>query len=331
MTKLEKYSRHGNLIISGLNETVVNLQEWFDTVLCPDLDLTKTGPEEGATAKPIIKPDKIHRLGKEPKKRPSSPATQPRGRKVIIRFQNHSDRDRVWEAKSKQKGYWIEEHLPESMEKARKQLYSMATIARKKGYQKASVRDDYLWIGGERYYDKDLIHLPENLQDAAHHCFITKNQVSFLGFRCPLSNFYPCTFTHNDETYTSSEQLIQRVKAEMFPDNEALIGQIMSNHDVQRIKFLGTKVNNFDEKIWKERAMANIQPGLLKKFEQNPKCLDFLKMTGNKLIVEANGSDRLFGIGQGFNSITLNDPATHGSGSNIQGKMLTNIRSVLCE
>ena len=206
----------------------------------------------------------------------------------------------------------------------------MAVIARKKGY-KAQVREDYLLIDGIRYSCKNLDSLPRNLQDIKHHSMVTDTQISFLGFRCPLSNFYQCSCIHNDETYTSSEQFIQYTKASMFVGNEDLITRIKSSHDVLHIKYLGQQVKNFDERQWKEQAMDLIQPGLVSKFMQNPDALDYLERTGTRKIVEANATDTLFGIGQGFSSDGLNNTKTQGSGRNIQGQMLEAVRKELCQ
>ena len=340
--QLEKYSRYPNLIISGVDEDVSDLQGWYANVLLdhfidpsdpePDQKKKRTlKPAQGML--PSVIPDKIHRIpgGKPPRDNASSPTRSSRPRKVLIKFKTHSDGDFIWARKRglKDSGLYMEEHIPDSLEKIRRPLHSMATIARKKGFQ-ARVQDDYLYIESKRYYPHELDSLPPELQDIKNHCYVTENQIAFLGYLCPLSNFHKAPFEHDNVMYSSSEQFIQTQKANLFPGNDRLISRMMSEDEPTKLKYLGTLVKNYDNRTWRARAMALVQPGLTSKFEQNPHALDFLSRTGKRKIVEANSSDKLFGIAQGFGSETLLDQSTHHSGENIQGKMLESIREVLC-
>lgn len=187
------------------------------------------------------------------------------------------------------------------------------------------MREDYLLIDGKKYSEDDLDKLPGNLSDAKNHCLITNNQVSFLGYRCPLSNFFQCKFKHGTETFTSSEQLIQYTKAKRFTGNDLLCEEIMRTHEPHKIKNLGYKVRNYNNEVWKSEAVPLLYEGLKSKFTQCSEPFHFLKSTGKKLIVEASESDKLFGIGQSIKSTTLLSSDIF-VGSNIQGNMLMTIR-----
>jgi hypothetical protein len=330
--KLELYSRYGNLIISGVPEDIKDLSNWYHNTLLYDLGLKDRDETKPQT---IVNFDKIHRLGVErkPNRTHSSPTRAlPRPRKVLVKFKSHSDRELIWNSKGNLSGsgIYLEEHLPESYEERRKPLYNIASIARKKGKldgtnTKATVREDYLLIDGKRYTANQLYNLPPTLDDAKHHCLVTDRQVSFLGFLCPLSNFYSCTFTHNGEKYTSSEQFIQMTKARRFNGNEYLQQQIMNTHEPIKIKNLGHRVRNFDEDIWRTEAVDLLYEGLKSKFTQCEVPFNFLKSTGVRLIVEASKSDKLFGVGQAITSDNILNPATF-QGKNIQGNLLMTIR-----
>ena len=320
--KLEKYSRYPNLLVTGVSENVTDLEKWFDETFLSLYELEVDN----------IDIDKIHRIGRPPKppRRSSTPTRlPPRPRKVLIKFQTHSGRDKIWYNRRvlANTGYFLDEDLPEGLDVKRKPLIPMASICKAKG-RKATVVEDYLLVDGIRYTFDKLDMLPEPLQEARYHTLTTTNQVSFLGYLGPLSNFYKCKFDYNNVTYTSSEQFIQVTKASLFPDNEGLVHRMMNTHEPLELKKLGSSVRNYDDGIWKERAIELLLPGLKRKFQQNPHCGAFLINTGNRLIVEASRSDTLFGIGQGLGSPTLLNRETH-IGKNIQGNMLMSIRDDL--
>ena len=62
-----------------------------------------------------------------------------------------------------------------------------------------------------------------------------------------LSNFYPCEFEFNSKTFNFSEQCFMWQKAMLFNDFE-IAEQILKETDVRKIKALGRKVKDFDER-----------------------------------------------------------------------------------
>ena len=334
LEKLELYSRKMNLIITGVPETITNVETWYHDTLLYDLGLKDKDATKPQTH---IDFDIIHRIGtiRKPIRNPSSPTRlPPRPRRILVKFKTRSDREAIWKVRSELSGtdMYIEEHLPDSYEKKRKPLHNIASIARKKGKIigkeiKATVLEDYLLLDGKRYTSDQLDYLPPMFDDAKHHCLITDQQVSFLGFLCPLSNFYACTFKYKGETFTSSEQFIQVTKARLFPGNEYLESQIMNTHEPAKIKNLGHRIRNYDDDTWKTEVTdtGTLYGGILAKFTQCPTPFHFLKKTGTRRIVEASRSDTLFGVGQSVGSPTILNPDTF-RGKNLQGSFLMTIR-----
>ena len=114
----------------------------------------------------------------------------------------------------------------------------------------------------------------------------------------------------------------------MFPGNSELVKSIMTAKDPLQIKNLGHRVVNYNEALWKKDARAVLYPGLRSKFLQNEDCLDFLDGTGERHIVEASATDRLFGVGLSLTSDDIFSPEKF-RGSNIQGIMLMDARREL--
>ena len=78
LSKLELYSRHGNLLVSGVSEEVTDLHKWFYETLLKELGLKDPNNPTPST----IKIDKIHRIPgylKQPQNNPSTP-TRPNSR-----------------------------------------------------------------------------------------------------------------------------------------------------------------------------------------------------------------------------------------------------------
>ena len=336
LEKLETYSRYPNIVISGIPEAKVeydadgkpipeNLSQWFYNEFLQTLGLRKHNPDTD-TYTPMCHYDIIHRLGPRPQR--SSTPTPRQPRKILIRMRSHNDKHIIWRAKDKLKRpVFMEHHYSPEVEAKRKPLYPIVAIAK---YKKklATVIDTQLLIDGVRYTEDTLHQLPEDLQDARYHCMRSENQVSFLGFKCPLSNFHKLSFKHNGTTYSSSEQWIQVSKARLFPGNEQLIKQMMSTHEPLELKRLGYRVKNFNVRIWNDQAFDVLYPGIKAKFFQNEYALNFLDSTDRKLIVEASPNDTLFGVGLSIKDKNILNTTAH-KGENIQGKMLMKARTEL--
>ena len=150
--------------------------------------------------------------------------------------------------------------------------------------------------------------------------------MDFFGEFSPLSNFHPALFIHDGVKYHTSEQYIQKMKADFCKDRDAS-AQIMQATTPYECKKLGRGVKNCNAEAWNSAAMDLCYPGILSKFEQNPGLSSFLRNTGNKTILECCYDD-VWG-----NGIPLSDPRCLNpkvyEKQGILGFMLENIRREL--
>jgi hypothetical protein len=143
-----------------------------------------------------------------------------------------------------------------------------------------------------------------------------------------LSNWCPCKFDYQGMRFFNSEQAFMWEKARFFEDSE-IAGQIINNgRDPRRAKELGRLVNNFNIEKWLEvgyNYMVNIN---LQKYESNFDLREILLNTGNKTIVEASPSDRIWGIGLHWSDDRVLDE-NKWQGKNLLGKALMEVREKL--
>ena len=142
-----------------------------------------------------------------------------------------------------------------------------------------------------------------------------------------LSQWYPCQFEVDAIPYTSAEQYMMAEKAKLFGDEEIRV-KILNTSDPRRCKALGRKVKHFDKDIWNQNKIRIVTQGNQEKFMQNDTLKQFLLSTGNKVLVEASPTDRIWGIGLGKNNPDALNPAKW-RGRNLLGFSLMNVRSLL--
>ena len=78
--------------------------------------------------------------------------------------------------------------------------------------------------------------------------------------------------------------------------NTTLLHQILQETNPARIKSLGRRVRNYQERVWNEVRFAVMEEGLQHKFNQNLGLGDMLLSTGNRQLYEAS-NDKVWGIG----------------------------------
>lgn len=142
-----------------------------------------------------------------------------------------------------------------------------------------------------------------------------------------LSQWYPCQFEVEGVTYTSAEQYMMAEKAKLFGDEE-IRAEILNTDDPRMCKALGRKVKNFDKAVWDKEKEHIVRKGNAKKFLQNSALRNFLLSTGDKVLVEASPTDRVWGIGLGQNNPNALDPQKW-RGQNLLGFALMNVRDFI--
>ena len=144
-----------------------------------------------------------------------------------------------------------------------------------------------------------------------------------------LSNFYKCNFecfiNNNIVEFNCSEQYFMYFKCITFdPNNSELLNMILKETNPVKIKSLGRKVNNFDEKIWTSKKYSVMLNALYYKFSQNSILQQKLLNTDNKKLYEASPRDRIWGIG--FSAEKAIHIETIKYGCNLLGNALMEIR-----
>ena len=173
-----------------------------------------------------------------------------------------------------------------------------------------------------RVWDKNyLIKLGENRPELL--LFYGHRVTKAVTETC-LSQWYPCQFEADGVTYTSAEQYMMAEKARLFGDEE-IRAEILNTSDPRKCKALGRKVRNFDKAVWNKEKEHIVRKGNTKKFLQNSALRSFLLSTGDKVLVEASPTDRVWGIGLGKNNPDALDPQKW-RGQNLLGFTLMAVR-----
>ena len=144
-----------------------------------------------------------------------------------------------------------------------------------------------------------------------------------------MSNFYPCTFVHDNIKFNCSEQFLMYVKAKTFePDNSELHNKILAETNPGKIKQFGREVGNYNEITWNSIRYSVMTQVLLCKFSQNPTLKAQLKSTGNKLLYEASPTDKIWGIGLSIANVAKQTNKLN-YGTNLLGRALMEVRNGL--
>ncbi|HEY4177538.1 MAG TPA: NADAR family protein [Kofleriaceae bacterium] len=143
----------------------------------------------------------------------------------------------------------------------------------------------------------------------------------------PFSQWYPCAFTVDGDTFNCAEQFMMHGKAMLFGDAETAKKILAAGHPKQQ-KALGRKVTPFDDVKWKASRLAIVKAGSRAKYTQNKDLLDKLLATKGTTLVEASPFDRIWGIGMAASNPLATDP-TKWRGQNLLGKILTELRDEL--
>ena len=110
-----------------------------------------------------------------------------------------------------------------------------------------------------------------------------------------FSQWFPIGFTIDEVYYKTAEHYMMAEKARIF--DVSMVENILNASSPNDVKKLGRKVKNFDDKIWNEQAFDAVVRGNMAKFSQNHKLKNFLRSTGNSVLVESSPYDRVWGIG----------------------------------
>ena len=133
-------------------------------------------------------------------------------------------------------------------------------------------------------------------------------------------------FKVGDTVYQTAEHWMMAEKARLF-DDEKHENLILQSNSPGAAKALGRKIRNFDEVLWNKAKFNIVKMGNIHKFRQ-PNLADFLLATGDKILVEASPTDRIWGIG--MEATHPSAPFVHAwRGENLLGFALMEVRDDL--
>jgi len=147
-----------------------------------------------------------------------------------------------------------------------------------------------------------------------------------IGKSC-LSQWWPCTFVLEGQSFASAEHYMMWRKALLFGDS-SVAAQVLASSDPSEAKALGRAVAGYDDAVWSSARLEIVTEGNLAKFDQNPELRSFLLATGDRMLVEASPLDRVWGIGLAADDPRALDPASW-LGLNLLGEALTAVRTRL--
>mgnify|MGYP000075339145 CR=1 FL=1 len=142
----------------------------------------------------------------------------------------------------------------------------------------------------------------------------------------PFSNWHFSQYILDDLQFNCSEQGVMYSKAILFGDIVVAKKILKCLPNQQKLmKSLGRQVKNFDENIWKKHRIQIYKRHCHAKFSQNQHLKNILISTGNKILVEASPSDKIWGIGLSAH-IAKSTPVEKWKGLNLLGQILTEIK-----
>ena len=209
------------------------------------------------------------------------------------------------------------------MKAKRAELRSIVNHAKTLGIP-AKQSGDKITVADQVYSHQNLDCLPANLSlESAHTKPIGDHSIGFYSKHSPLSNFYPCTFTMNNERFNSVEQALQTYKAHAVRRDD-LAKKIMLQTDCLSMMRLGNLAKPKRESGWFQKREEVMKSALLAKFSQNVTLQQKLEATANLTLVETT-RDHFWGAGVTMNASALMNGTW--SGQNTLGKLLAEVRS----
>jgi len=144
-----------------------------------------------------------------------------------------------------------------------------------------------------------------------------------------LSNFRGCNIISNGKSFNNTEQMFMYYKAVFFKDFE-IAEKILKTPLPYKAKALGRKVKNYVDEDWSKVRYDVMVKANLCKYQQNEDLRIKLLETGDKILVEANPRDNIWGIGMAETNRNIYDESQW-RGMNLLGKALMHVRKTIME
>lgn len=153
------------------------------------------------------------------------------------------------------------------------------------------------------------------------HIFFLKNY---------LSNFHKCSTLIDpisSNKFKTTEHMYMWLKAEYFKDFD-IAAKILKANTAREAKEFGRQVKGYNDKDWAEVRYFEMMTANILKFTQNSELKASLIATGDKILVECNPKDPVWGIGLSENDPLILDESNW-KGQNLLGKVLMEVRNLI--
>ncbi len=156
--------------------------------------------------------------------------------------------------------------------------------------------------------------------------FFTEKDVYSQWYQSDFTETYP---DGKSITFSCCEQYMMYHKAKLFKD-DMIASEVLQETSQGRMKALGRKVENFDNKIWDQHKYSIVKQGNLLKFSQNADLKKEIMQTPDKdiVFVEASPYDKIWGVGLDKTDREVRNPEKW-KGQNLLGFALTEVRNEL--
>lgn len=147
-----------------------------------------------------------------------------------------------------------------------------------------------------------------------------------LGKEC-FSQWYPAPFELDGAQFATAEHYMMWSKARLF-DDSASASKILDAGSPAAAKALGREVQGFVNETWEAHRSEVVFRANVAKFSQNAELGRYLLGTGERVLVEASPTDRIWGIGLAADHAHATDPSKW-RGLNLLGFALMRARNAL--
>jgi len=145
-----------------------------------------------------------------------------------------------------------------------------------------------------------------------------------------MSQWFECTFVVDGVNYLHAEMWMMVQKARLFGDEETE-KEMLRTTEPKKHQTLGRVVKGYDGKIWDQNKLRIVTEGNYHKFTKTKselKLKEKLLATGDRELVEASPTDRIWGVG--FSAAQAQDHREEW-GQNLLGKAITAARKQIRE
>lgn len=174
---------------------------------------------------------------------------------------------------------------------------------------------------------RELIEAQERGERLKLVCFWSHEGVRDKVGAWVLSQWFPATFTVDGVDYPTAEHWMMASKARLFGD-EAAEQRVLETAHPGAAKAIGREVRSFDHETWEAARVDVVIAGNLAKFTQHDALGSYLTGTGERVLVEASPTDRIWGAGLSADHPDI-ERAAAWPGENLLGFALMQVRRTL--